>query len=135
MEWHQLILRTFGKNGKLFLTGCNGIQYKKNVIFATYSFFIYFHYHFSEELISPAVLSYKTLEDRIFLSHKTKFSTFMLKVFVSDPHFLNQTVQAFVVLCLTDCPCGKECIQQLLLTAKKLQLLFSRRQRGPIVRI
>ena len=59
----------------------------------------------------------------------------MLKVFVSDLHFLNQTVQAFVVLCLTDCPGGKKSILQVLLTAKKPQLLFSRRQRGPIVRI
>ena len=48
----------------------------------------------------------------------------MLKVFVSDPHFLNQTIQAFIVLCLTDCTSCKEGIQQILLTAKKLLLLF-----------
>ena len=50
---------------------------------------------------------------------------------ILDTHLFNQAIQVFVVLCLTDRPGGKECVQQVFLTAKKLQLLFCGGQRGP----
>ena len=44
---------------------------------------------------------------------------------ILDPHLFNQAIQAFVVLCLTDCPGGKKSVEQILLATKQLQLLFS----------
>ena len=47
----------------------------------------------------------------------------------ANPHLFDQTIKAFVMLYLIDRSGGKKSVQQLLLMAKKLQLLFSWGQR------